>query len=245
VQSRAHNRNTPRPAHARQIQEEAELEMAQPAIPPNASMEEILEILASIRRTITDDVNKPGPAIVAPAGPAPVAAKEPGMQPTPAEPSAQDLRDQMNTTPPLATPPDIGGPGADASRDHDSSDICPTAAPPAEADTMPSPLADFDAAVLPLQEPVQPKLRKARLKNGHGRSADDQVLLSRANARAVGAELDALAQVPPAAWDHRLDELAREMLRPMLRDWLNRHLPHLVRRLVREEMDRIARVRER
>jgi cell pole-organizing protein PopZ len=220
--------------------------MTQPAIPPNASMDEILEILASIRRTITDDVSKPGEAIVAPTGPAPIAAKGPGTQPTPAEPAVQDLRDNMNTAPPLASPPDVVGvPATEASCDHNTSDIFPATATPPAADTMPSPFADFDAAgdMPSPQESAPPEIArpKARSKNGDGRSADDQRLLSRANTRAVGAEFDALAQVPPAAWDHRLDELAREMLRPMLRDWLNRHLPHLVR----EEMDRIARTRDR
>jgi uncharacterized protein len=225
--------------------------MAQPAIPPNASMDEILEILAAIRRTITDDVAKPGPAIVAPTGSErPIAAKDPGAPPTPTEPAAQDLRDDMNTAPPLATPPDIvGAPVTEASCDQNTSDSFPATATAPAADTMPSPFADFDAAgdMRSPQESAQPEIArpKARSKNGDGRSADDRRLLSRANARAVGAELDALAQVPPSAWDHRLDELAREMLRPMLRDWLNRHLPHLVRRLVREEMDRIARTRER
>jgi cell pole-organizing protein PopZ len=223
--------------------------MAQPAIPPNASMDEILEILAAIRRTITDDVAKPGPAVVAPTGPAPpIAAKDAGAQPATAEPAVQDMRDNMNTGPPLGTPPDVVGvPATEASSDHNTSDSSPATATPPAADTMPSPLADFDAAgdMPSPQESAQPAIArpKARSKNGDGRSADDQRLLSRANARAVGAELDALAQVPPSAWDHRLDELAREMLRPMLRDWLNRHLPHLVRRLVREEMDRLARAR--
>src|SRR5262245_39063007 len=224
--------------------------MAQPAIPQHASMDEILEILASIRGPITDDLAKTGPAIVAPTEPAPpIAAKDPGAPSTPAEPAVPDLRDDMNTAPPVATPPDIVGvPATEASCDHDSSDSFPATATAPAADTMPSPFADFDAAgdMPSPQESAQPEIArpKARSKNGDGRSADDQRLLSRANTRAVGAELDALAQVPPSAWDHRLDELAREMLRPMLRDWLNRHLPHLVRRLVREEMDRIARARK-
>jgi cell pole-organizing protein PopZ len=34
--------------------------------------------------------------------------------------------------------------------------------------------------------------------------------------------------------------MAREMMRPMLRVWLDRHLPELVRRLVREEIARIS-----
>ena len=38
-----------------------------------------------------------------------------------------------------------------------------------------------------------------------------------------------------------LEELVREMLRPMLQEWLDEHLPGVVERLVREEVERIAR----
>jgi cell pole-organizing protein PopZ len=37
------------------------------------------------------------------------------------------------------------------------------------------------------------------------------------------------------------DEMAEEMLRPMLQDWLDNNLPVLVERLVREEIERVAR----
>ncbi|TGV63965.1 DUF2497 domain-containing protein, partial [Mesorhizobium sp. M00.F.Ca.ET.149.01.1.1] len=35
--------------------------------------------------------------------------------------------------------------------------------------------------------------------------------------------------------------MAEEMLRPMLQDWLDNNLPTLVERLVREEIERVAR----
>lgn len=38
-----------------------------------------------------------------------------------------------------------------------------------------------------------------------------------------------------------LDEIASEMLRPMLQEWLDDNLPTLVERLVREEIERVAR----
>ncbi|RKF19034.1 DUF2497 domain-containing protein [Altericroceibacterium spongiae] len=37
-----------------------------------------------------------------------------------------------------------------------------------------------------------------------------------------------------------LEELIRSMLRPMLAQWLDRHLPAIVERLVQDEIDRIA-----
>jgi uncharacterized protein len=41
--------------------------------------------------------------------------------------------------------------------------------------------------------------------------------------------------------DGRLDEVAREILRPLLKQWLDDNLPSLVERLVREEIERVAR----
>jgi len=38
-----------------------------------------------------------------------------------------------------------------------------------------------------------------------------------------------------------LDQMAEEMLRPMLQEWLDNNLPTLVEKLVREEIERVAR----
>ena len=40
-----------------------------------------------------------------------------------------------------------------------------------------------------------------------------------------------------------LEDLVREMLRPMLKTWLDDNLPGLVERLVRAEIERVARGR--
>ncbi|RYE51721.1 MAG: DUF2497 domain-containing protein, partial [Rhizobiaceae bacterium] len=37
------------------------------------------------------------------------------------------------------------------------------------------------------------------------------------------------------------DDIAAELLRPMLQEWLDENLPTLVERLVREEIERVAR----
>ena len=38
-----------------------------------------------------------------------------------------------------------------------------------------------------------------------------------------------------------VEALVREMLRPMLSDWLEDNLPSIVERMVREEIERVAR----
>ena len=39
----------------------------------------------------------------------------------------------------------------------------------------------------------------------------------------------------------KIDELVREMMRPMLRDWLDNNLPGMVERLVKQEIQRLTR----
>ena len=41
--------------------------------------------------------------------------------------------------------------------------------------------------------------------------------------------------------DRRIEALVRESLTPMLRDWVDRHLPEMVDRIVREEIDKMVR----
>ncbi len=38
-----------------------------------------------------------------------------------------------------------------------------------------------------------------------------------------------------------LEDVVAEMLRPMLREWMDSHLPNIVERLVRTEIERVAR----
>ncbi|MBX6370490.1 MAG: DUF2497 domain-containing protein, partial [Rhodospirillales bacterium] len=42
-----------------------------------------------------------------------------------------------------------------------------------------------------------------------------------------------------------IEELVRDLLRPMLRDWLDANLPGMVERLVREEIERLVRDAQR
>ena len=40
---------------------------------------------------------------------------------------------------------------------------------------------------------------------------------------------------------HTVEDLVRELMRPMLKEWLDANLPGIVDRLVRQEIERIAR----
>ena len=44
-----------------------------------------------------------------------------------------------------------------------------------------------------------------------------------------------------ALGERPIEDITRELLRTMLKQWLDEHLPALVERLVREEIERVAR----
>jgi cell pole-organizing protein PopZ len=68
-------------------------------------------------------------------------------------------------------------------------------------------------------------------------------LLSTASDAKIGASFEALAESLLARDKDLVERAARDMLRPMLKSWLDDHLPSLVERLVRAEIERVARGR--
>jgi cell pole-organizing protein PopZ len=49
------------------------------------------------------------------------------------------------------------------------------------------------------------------------------------------------AGTPIGNGSRTIEDLVRELLRPMLRTWLDEHLPGMVERMVRAEIERLAR----
>lgn len=76
-------------------------------------------------------------------------------------------------------------------------------------------------------------------------SADDEAgntsLVSMTTVEQVNRSFSDLAAAIDGQQRRSLDEMAEEMLRPMLKSWLDDNLPTLVERLVREEIERVAR----
>ena len=68
-------------------------------------------------------------------------------------------------------------------------------------------------------------------------------IISSATAAAVDSAFNALAQTVLVQNAKTLEDLVKEMLRPMLQHWLDNNLPTLVERLVRQEIERVARGR--
>ncbi len=70
-----------------------------------------------------------------------------------------------------------------------------------------------------------------------------ETILSHDAAQASRGQLEALSRMivkPEAAGSDTLEGMVREMLRPMLRDWLDANLPQIVEAMVSKEIERIS-----
>jgi uncharacterized protein len=204
--------------------------MTQPAKAQEPSME---EILASIRRIIADDdaskaAQRPmePPKAAAPAMPPVV--EVPALDRGSLEDQASDILDltESMAAPSFARPEPAPMPSPMPSP--------PTPAPQFRKIDGESDVA-FDEAA---QKPLVPNIAQAP-----GQHAESEHLISNATSAAVDSAFNALAQTVLAHNARTLEDLVREMLRPMLKSWLDDNLPNLVERLVRAEIERVARGR--
>jgi cell pole-organizing protein PopZ len=105
----------------------------------------------------------------------------------------------------------------------------PPPAPPPQFQTIDgsSDIGFADASERP--QPAYDEMRN-RLMSGH-------------TSAAVDSAFNALAQTVLVQNARTLEDLVREMLRPMLKSWLDDNLPGMVERLVRAEIERVSRGR--
>jgi cell pole-organizing protein PopZ len=68
-------------------------------------------------------------------------------------------------------------------------------------------------------------------------------LMSQTTVAAVDSAFNALAQTVLSNNARTLEDLVKEMLRPMLKAWLDDNLPNLVEKIVRAEIERVSRGR--
>jgi uncharacterized protein len=234
--------------------------MTQPAKVQEPSME---EILASIRRIIADDEAKPAaaekpasapaaakpavmkdipPSAIAPA-PKPVAAPKPAPPPPPPpapEPASnnQDDIDAMLASLDAATPEaDIRPAQPEAEPDvFELTDemALPDPAPPATSFNKIEPANDieFSEAKASRRQPAyEPPFE----------SAPARPILSHSTVSAVESAFNSLANTVLSNNARTLEDLVKEMLRPMLKSWLDDNLPGLVERIVKAEIERVSR----
>src|SRR5215470_9844936 len=121
----------------------------------------------------------------------------------------------------------------------------PSAAPSQPAPISPPPriaAADVAASTPPMtEEEIDSML--AHLRGAPRPASEERGLLSAATTAAVDAAFDALARTAQARNGRTLEEVVSELLRPMLKTWLDENLPDMVERLVRGEIERVSRGR--
>jgi uncharacterized protein len=228
--------------------------MNQPARAQEPSME---EILASIRRIIADDDASKAPAGELPPAepPRPVPQAPPVQQhvqppvqvapppPPPAPPPPAPPRIEQEPPPPVLEEPVAFQPETVAEQSADILDLTESmttapSAPPQFRTIDASSDLGFDEA----QEPPPPP--PAPFPPAPSRLEDHQErLLSNAAGAAVDSAFHALAQTVLSQNARTLEDLVRDMLRPMLKSWLDDNLPGMVERMVRAEIERVSRGR--
>ncbi|MGA7233352.1 MAG: DUF2497 domain-containing protein [Xanthobacteraceae bacterium] len=210
--------------------------MAQAAKSQEPSME---EILASIRRIIAEDDSEKS-------APHPAEAAGVELNPDTAASSlgaARAMGDSYSPPLPDSPAPSIGALSGTARAARPStvldliepmaSSASQSAAP--AVDSSPAPPASIEHAVA--NEAMSGTQSSGAHDDGRGG------LMSNATSAAVDSAFNALAQTVLVHNARTLEDLVREMLRPMLKVWLDDNLPGLVERLVRAEIERVSRSR--
>jgi uncharacterized protein len=175
------------------------------------------EILASIRRIIAEDETPEGGADANAAGaPAAAAAAPPaaGESPEAASDDVLELTEVVEEEQAVANPVEAPAPNG------------------AEPDLL-------------KLEPEPPDEKAAT-------AEERERLISSASAAASVASLSQLvsrprdrgAELPLGDMNRTLEDMVRELIRPMLKTWIDDNLPPLVERLVREEITRLVREAE-
>ncbi|WP_458761030.1 PopZ family protein [Afipia sp. TerB] len=251
--------------------------MNQPAKAQEPSME---EILASIRRIISDDEAKPA-AAAAPAKPEPakptvaktepprpapvpeskpaapkpaaatqVKAPEPAPAPKPAAaPAEKNSQAEIDAMMASFDAPAPAAPAATSASDEADSDVfelteqmaMPELPPVAFQKVEPEDdleFAESASAAAPRATRIDPPSYGQSV-----REPDMQSMLSSTAAASVESAFNALASTVLSNNARTLEDLVKDMLRPMLKSWLDDNLPGLVERIVRAEIERVSRGR--
>jgi cell pole-organizing protein PopZ len=234
--------------------------MTQPAKVQEPSME---EILASIRRIIADDEAKPAaaekpaspaaaakpavmkdipPSAIAPAPKPAAAAPKPAPPPPPPapEPAVSNNQDDIDA---MLASLDAATPEADIRPAQPEADVfeltdemaLPDPAPSAATFSKVEPQDDieFTEAKASRRQPAyEPPFESA---------APARPILSHSTVSAVESAFNSLANTVLSNNARTLEDLVKEMLRPMLKSWLDDNLPGLVERIVKAEIERVSR----
>lgn len=220
--------------------------MANPSTANEPSME---EILASIRQIISEDGE--GAPAARPAG----RGKDPAEQDGPpdidlgaAAASAAPPRPERPPQPGGSKPQSAESPGRAESSgkpaENSGKAAQSTSSGPSPATVAAAPEARRSSeAAAPVPQPPTPVTKSAPTPQRHSPPTEERSLLSDRSNAAVSGAFGTLTHTILAQHARTLDDLVAEMLRPMLKEWLDDNLPPLVERLVKEEIERVSRGR--
>jgi cell pole-organizing protein PopZ len=218
------------------------------------------EILASIRRIIADD-EKPAADAKTAVKDATVAKPQPVP---PSKPAAPAKSAAMTAIPPVTIMPK---PAADNSQDDIDALLANLDAATTEEEVRPAqdPVEEVfeltDEMAVP--SPAQAAFQKVEPQDDlefeeaapSGRAGPGTVepaarnaapaaqILSHSTVSAVETAFNSLATTVLSNNARTLEDLVKEMLRPMLKSWLDDNLPGLVERIVKTEIERVSRGR--
>jgi cell pole-organizing protein PopZ len=222
--------------------------MTQPAKAQEPTME---EILASIRRIIADDdsskpprstdaVTVPAPPAAAqrpePVAPAPAPAPPPRPEPALRQAEIDAMLSNLNGSPPRKEEPAPKEELAPDILELTESMATRSEPPPNGGFRTIDGQSDVVFDERPFEhDPVPPPRRPS--------TPEAETLISASTTAAIDSAFNTLAHTVLVQNARTLEDLVREMLRPMLKNWLDDNLPGLVERLVRAEIERVSRGR--
>ena len=189
-------------------------------------------------------VDTPRPAAPAPAKAAAPMAPPPPPAPPPAASNSQDDIDALlNGLDEATTPEEIRPAAPEPEPESDVLDLTDEMA-------LPDPLPQ--AAFKRVEPPDDLEFTEAAAKAPPREMAfdlpppspmDSPPILSRTTVSAVESAFNSLAHTVLSNNARTLEDLVKEMLRPMLKSWLDDNLPGLVERIVKAEIERVSRGR--
>ncbi len=199
----------------------------------------IEEILASIRQIISDDDPKAEEnpaAVTAPADPVPVASESAAPAPVSSQGAVDDIFDLVDE---VDEKPDFSVPEPEPQPLIEVDLREPEPEPEPEPDTT-NALDELQKMANELPASFAAPLVPSAPDSG------DSVFSGIAAAATLGAfsklsETVTLERQRAVAGSVTLEDIVKELLTPILRQWIDQHVPGLVERLVREELEKLAR----
>ncbi|WP_426418057.1 PopZ family protein [Bradyrhizobium genosp. A] len=198
--------------------------------------------------------SKVAPAKPAAERPAPPPAAKPAPAPPPPAPAAdasnnQDDIDALLAGLDAATPaPEVRAPEPEPEPEPDVLELTdemamdpePTPAPPPPSFRRVEPRDDLEFAEAPPPRPT-PAPSYAPVDFDVPPLPPQQPILAQSTVSAVESAFNSLAHTVLSSNARTLEDLVKEMLRPMLKSWLDDNLPGLVERIVKAEIERVSR----